>query len=65
MNAEFKMAKNCSVTNITAELHAENVVALAALHPILFDMLDSMNTMSRVMRLIARHHELQQNSLFV
>ena len=65
MKAEFKIATNCSITNITAELQAENVVVLVALQPILFEMLDNMNTMSRVIRLITRHHELQQNSLFV
>ena len=65
MNAEFKMATNCNVTNITAELQAENVDVLAALHPILFEMLDNMYTMSTVSKLITRHHELQQNSLFV
>ena len=65
MKAEFKIATNCNVTNITAELQAENVVVLAALQPILFEMLDSMKTISKVIRLITRHHELQQNSLFV
>ena len=65
MKVEFKIVKNCSVTNITAELHAENVVVLAALHPMLSEMLDNMNTMSRVIKLITKHQELQQNSLFV
>ena len=65
MKAEFKIATNCNVTNITAELQAENVVVFAALQPILFEMLDSMKTISKVIRLITRHHELQQNSLFV
>ena len=65
MKAEFKIATNCNVTNITAELQAENVVVLAALQLILFEMLDSMKTISKVIRLITRHHELQQNSLFV
>ena len=65
MKAEFKIVTNCNVTNITAELHAENVVVLAALQPILFEMLDSMNTISKVIRLITRHHELQQNNRFV
>ena len=65
MKAEFKIATNCNVTNITAELQAENVVVLAALQPILFEMLDSMKTISKVIRLITRHHELQQNNRFV
>ena len=65
MKAEFKIATNCSMTNITAELQAENVVVLVALQPILFEMLDNMKTISRVIRLITRHHELQKNSLFV
>ena len=65
MKAEFKIATNCNVTNITAELQAENVVVLAALQPILFEMLDSMKTISKVIRLITRHHELQQNKRFV
>ena len=65
MKAEFKIAKNCNVTNITAELQAENVVVLAALQPILFEMLDSMKTISKVIRLITKHHELQQNNRFV
>ena len=65
MKAEFKMAKSCSVTNITAELHAEKVSEFAGLHPRLFEMLDSMKTTSKVIKLITRHHELQQTSLLV
>ena len=61
MKAEFKIATNCNVTNITAELQAENVVVFAALQPILFEMLDSMKTIIKGMEQLQIDYEVNSS----